>query len=586
MIDWLQPSCAGRDERCVTRRVIYLVAFLAPAWAMAAVVTDGVAWMIGPLRLSSTEPIRPLVIGLAAAIYYLWRFPRSQRDQDGQWMERTIRRVSPLAAVTACAAAALAIGIWFGTFVAGGSDSYGYVSQAGLWLRGNLRIEQPIVQQMSWPNGEWAFAPLGYRPLSSDGTIVPTYAPGLPILMAGFLGLFGPSGPFLVVPIAGMLAMWFTYLLGRDVTGSKTVGACAALLLLASPVFLAHLMVPMTDVPVAAGWTLVCLLALNTANPRRAAFLAGLTAGLMLLVRPNLLLLVAAPAIAWRFKNLFGFVAGLAPGLAAIAAFNGSLYGSPFDSGYGDLTDIYALAAAPANLRHYAVWLAQTQSPLIVLALVPLFAKSALLSDTERPSPRVLLYGIIAATLISYVFYGPFDVWLYLRFLLPAYPALFVLMAAGLRFVCVRLAVPARAPGAVLLLVFCIPLSVLFARDQGIFNSRESERRHVRAAQEIARLTPPAGVILAVQHSGSVRFYADRITLRYDWLAEDHLDAALGDLVSRGYRPYIVIDDWEEAGFRNRFSRQNRVGRLDWPPLARVPGDIEVRIYDPEGRAE
>ena len=61
---------------------------------------------------------------------------------------------------------------------------------------------------------------------------------------------------------------------------------------------------------------------------------------------------------------------------------------------------------------------------------------------------------------------------------------------------------------------------------------------------------------------------------------------AIRDLVHLGYRPYIVIDDWEETGFRNRFAASNRVGRLDWRPLVRVIGNPEVRIYDPEGRAE
>src|SRR5205085_1410392 len=103
--------------------------------------------------------------------------------------------------------------------------SYGYVSQASLWLKGSLRIEQPWVQQFSWPEREWTFAPLGYRPLSMDGTIVPTYAAGLPILMAMFQAVFGPNGPFFVVPVLASLTLWLTFDLGRTVTGSRTVGA-------------------------------------------------------------------------------------------------------------------------------------------------------------------------------------------------------------------------------------------------------------------------------------------------------------------------------------------------------------------------
>jgi hypothetical protein len=95
-------------------------------------------------------------------------------------------------------------------------------------------------------------------------------------------------------------------------------------------------------------------------------------------------------------------------------------------------------------------------------------------------------------------------------------------------------------------------------------------------------LTPPNAVILAAQHSGSVRYYANRITLRYDFLAPEGLDAALRELREKGYRPYIVLEDWEEVNFRKRFGAASRVGRLDWRPLVSIP---PVRIYDAESPA-
>ena len=147
----------------------------------------------------------------------------------------------------------------YGSFAAAGSVSYGYVSEARLWLNGTLRVAQPFVDEFSWANREWMFAPLGYRPVSPDGTIVPSYPAGLPIVMALFMGIFGANGPFYVVPVFGAVMLWLTYLLGREVTGHRGVGALAAALLLASPVFLNHVMVPMSDIPAGAGWTLsVC----------------------------------------------------------------------------------------------------------------------------------------------------------------------------------------------------------------------------------------------------------------------------------------------------------------------------------------
>lgn len=59
---------------------------------------------------------------------------------------------------------ALAHGVRFGTFTASGGDSYGYVSQADLWLKGTLVIDQPLHDEFSWRWANWTLAPLGYRP--------------------------------------------------------------------------------------------------------------------------------------------------------------------------------------------------------------------------------------------------------------------------------------------------------------------------------------------------------------------------------------------------------------------------------------
>ena len=86
--------------------------------------------------------------------------------------------------------------------------------------------------------------------------------------------------------------------------------------------------------------------------------------------------------------------------------------------------------------------------------------------------------------------------------------------------------------------------------------------------------------MLSVQHSGSVRYYANRTTLRYDWLEEGALDGALRDLAAKGRPAYLVVDDWEEKEFRDRFSPANRAGRLDWAPVARISSSPEVRIFE------
>lgn len=559
-------------------RLVYLIACLLPVWAVTAYFTGGVGWMLGPIRISARQPFRPLLIGLAVAGWYFWTYPRADREADGRWLQQWAGRGLVLA-VPLAALVALYLGIHYGSFAAAGSDSYGYLSQGRLWLAGLPRVEQPFVQDFSWPNREWVFSPLGYRPFSPNGTVVPTYPSGLPMLMALF-SVFGDSGPFYVVPILGALMLALTYVLGRDATGSRTVGALATMLLLGSPVFLTHLLVPMSDIPAAAGWTFVAVMVL-----KHRPLAAGIAAGAALLIRPNLVLLGLAPVFAWQEKRetLIRYAIGIVPGLLAIMVINTLLYGGPLSSGYGSLFEPYSWSSVPLNVRNYIVWMIETQTPFILLALVPLFVPGALRDDSPAASTGACLGAVLLLTLLSYLFYATFNNWFYLRFLLPAYAALFVLLAAALRWVAWTMPLDARVPAVAVVCAVMIPFGINVGRREGIFNVAAYEQRHVRAANEVAARTPPDAIVLSVQHSGSVRYYANRTTMRYDWLEAGSLDAALRDLAAKGRHAYLVVDDWEEKEFRERFSAANRAGRLDWAPIARVAGSPEVRVFDMQG---
>jgi hypothetical protein len=62
------------------------------------------------------------------------------------------------------------------------------------------------------------------------------------------------------------------------------------------------------------------------------------------------------------------------------------------------------------------------------------------------------------------------------------------------------------------------------------------------------------------------------------------LDRSIDWLATHGHRPFILVESWEESGFRSRFGNQSDFGRLDWPPKYEV--DRVVRIYDPDDRAK
>ena len=90
-------------------------------------------------------------------------------------------------------------------------------------------------------------------------------------------------------------------------------------------------------------------------------------------------------------------------------------------------------------------------------------------------------------------------------------------------------------------------------------------------------------MIIAMQHSGTLRYYGDRLTVRYDWLNGPSLDQAIEWIHAQKRGPLLVLDDWEEERFRQRF-RNERWGKLDWPPRVEFDWQPKVRVYDPFDR--
>jgi hypothetical protein len=473
-------------------------------------------------------------------------------------------------------------GIIGGTHAASGADSYGYVSQADLWLAGHLKIDQRWLG-LPVPFDDWALSPLGYKPGLEPGTIVPSYSPGLPLLMAGAKLVAGNEGPYFVVPLLGGLTVWLTFVLGRSLF-SESVGLAACWLLAVSPAFLFQLMFPMSDVPVAAAWTLALVLAI-IGRPLSA----GLASTIAILIRPNLAPLVLGVGLiivlpspqetirqSWRRAAVFS--AGVLPGVLGVAAVNNYLYGSPLTSGYGPLTTIYHWEYFQPNLARYPVWLLQTQTPLILLGLLPLPWRRLWPADHVRFRFGAAVF--IALLITPYLFYIPFEEWWYLRFLLSAFPIVLVLAVGAL----VRLRVPFTWIDHTMLATIVIVVSgweLTTAQSRGVFTNRGPEQRYVTIGRELAVITPPNAIFIAMQHSGSARFYSARMTVRYDSLPSDSLDSAIEILRARGFYPYFLLEEWEEPQFRSRFGGVSAAGRLGWAPVKKWATIAKVALYDP-----
>jgi hypothetical protein len=467
----------------------------------------------------------------------------------------------------ALALLAFAHGVRFGTFTASGADSYGYVSQADLWLKGTLIIDQPLHDEFSWRWANLTLAPLGYQPGKIGGTMVPIYAPGLPLLMAAFKAVGGETALYMVVPLLGALAVWLTYRLGLKF-GDHYVAALASVALLVSPIFLTRLVWPMSDVPAMAWWLAAIVLATEPSMARTA--LAGAAAAAAILTRPNLfplalllgaLILMRCASARTRVSRAAVFTLAMLPGPIAVAVINNHLYGSPLASGYGTVDTIYAGRYFLTNLVQYPAWLVETQTPFILLA----FAAPFLLRRAGRlVASRLSLFALVffAGVLLLYLWYTPYDDREFLRFLLPAYPLMLAAAAAAFGVLAPKATRPRTTAFAAVALILAV-WGVWQGRQA--FLTRGYEARY-RAAARIAATLPENALFLSNLHSGSLRYYAKRLTLRFEWLAPDVYVPALEELRDSGRPLFVVLDESEREAFRARYASVADLSWLDEPP--------------------
>lgn len=265
------------------------------------------------------------------------------------------------------------------------------------------------------------------------------------------------------------------------------------------------------------------------------------------------------------------FATASAVGCVAVALIQRSFYGSPFSSGYGALSGLFAAEHIVPNAVRYATWLWQSHTPVWIIA----FATPFLI-------PRrlvALLFLLMTVNVLCYLPYVVFNDWWYLRFLLPGIVMLLVVTAAAmdamLRRTRVRTALITAAT-----IVICV-LFIGQARARSVFDLHRLEHRYESAGLYVATHLPRNAFVITSWESGSIRHYGHRNTLVWDALDSAWLDRAVAYVRMRGYTPYLLFERWEEPNFRQRFA-DSSIGKLDWPPAAEIAG--QVRIYRPDDR--
>ncbi len=581
---------APRGSSRRSSSVLFVVAIIAAAAAIAIAISGGFSVRLFGIRVSSRGPLRPTLFALLFLAIAYRRMPEWQRGAVSSFLSRFLRALTPWVA-TAAAAAVLVVCWVYGTRAAGGSDSYGYVSQARLWLAADLHVHQDFAATAPWPNADWTFTPLGYRPAPGH-TIVPTYAPGLPLLMAMFMKFAGECGAFIVTPLSGALLVLLTFALGVQLSGRST-GALAALLTASSPTILFMTLWPMSDVPAAAFWIMSLVIAVRPPS-LTSATLAAVSAGVAILIRPNLAPLVVFPAAlaAWRATGsasvrvlrLSIFALACLPFVALVAWVNHDLYGSFLTSGYGEASSIYKWQYFRPNLDRYPRWLWESQGPYVFVFLLAVGLPRG--PKTESRALRWILLAYVAGVFACYLFYGVFDDWWYLRFVIPALPVMFVLSIDAISQAGRGFGPVVQAMATVVFTALTVNHAIAYARQHSVFEIGEGEQKYADVGRYLARELSPDTVVISGLHSGNIRLYSQLRTLRVDVLDDAWLDRAIDYLKSEGPPPYLVLEESEVRNFRQRFANQQAVALVDRPAVAVHSRRVYVFSTDPRRSAD
>jgi Dolichyl-phosphate-mannose-protein mannosyltransferase len=544
------------------RAISFLDVAIACGLALSAVlaISSGFSLNLGILSVRLHDWVRPLVATLAVLAARVWL-----RSRPGVPSDAT-DEPSRLAQVALLAVSLSSIGYWmvFLTTICGGSDSYGYVSASELIRRGQLIEPQPIAAWLPVANPLDVATPAGFVPAADRTGIAPSYPLGLPVLMSIARVAAGSVGPYLVPPICGVILLLVVWRLSAIWYGDRA-GWLASALVAWDALVVTYAKQPMSDVP-AAMFALVSIWCL--VKPSRRPLAAGLAAGASFVTRPGGIGLIAviAALAAWpresRRRDATGFMAGLAPFVLLQALIQWRLFGSPLTSGYGPVTQLFAGAAVLSNLRIYLEGIWTTHS---VLWFAGLLAACLL-----RPRLPVVLAGVaFVVSAIPYVLYFEFNHWETLRFLLPALVLFSIAAAGGLAALAGRLG-GSWMSAAALVIAALVPAveAERFLRREGVPQLMASESRYPLVAAHLQERTAANAVVLAAQHSGSIRHYGHRQTLRWDLLRSEELEPLVAALAERGHPVYLVLEGAEQGRFTDGFAAPLR--RMHMYPFGQI----------------
>lgn len=457
---------------------------------------------------------------------------------------------------------------------AGGSDSSGYMNHARLLGRGHVHIAPRTIPQLAPPDASnWLYSSLGFKPAPDGNGLVPTYPTGLPLSLLVVAQVVGWTHTGNVTLwLYGMLGALLTFAAARTFGLSARAAVIATVIVAGSPLYLFMTLTVMSDVP-ALVWTTAAVVAAYRSRSNLAwAWAAGAAFAMAVLVRPTDLVALAPVGIAlgWSWRRWAAFVAAGLPGAVFFCLHSHAAYGSYFTTGYGELGDFGQNWITP-TLRQYGHWL-----PIL---FTPVAAAVLGLPALRRRVPLVV--GLLGTWVLAFAaLYAGYrfthQTWWYLRFLLPAAPALVIGAVLVLQSVPVR--VPRRAATGVACaaLVAIVAWDAHWARSLTALDAGAGERVYPETAAWLKQHVPPDAVLAAMQESGALVYDTDFTFFRWDMIDADRF-AQITQALTAAHRPlYAVLFPFERdqgaltkhmpAGIWKRVGAVREVTIWKWSP--------------------
>ncbi len=487
----------------------------------------------------------------------------------------------PRFARLACIAALLVYGIfiaWQYPPVAAGADAGGYFFSARLLQEGELSA--PLRQVEEMPAGTWrGLQPLGAIGADDSDRLKPAYPPGLPVHFALVGAIFGMEwGATIVAALAACACVYLTFMLLRWMGVSPLLAVTGAAALALSPQFVFSSISPMSDT-VATAWVLLAAYAALRMRSRWGwGIVCGAAIGVAVAVRPSNAVIVPALCVlgaSWR--GLASAAAAGAPFAAALAWYQRTQYGSPMGTGYGDVGSLFTGAHLGPNLLHYGEWVPKLL-PVGCLALLVIW-------QPWRRMGRVVagLWLWVVAVFGFYALYQhTHDAWWFLRFVLPAFPALIALAMLAVDRLCRdwrprlgSVTIEGRvAVAAVAILVSAIDF-VQVARAHYILLTKSYHEPYRNIATWVNQHLPTDAVVLAMQTSMTLYHYTQFPVVRWDVVTPEHF-AQLREGIRASRRPLYAVLFRFEAEDPRWLERP-----AAWRKIAEV-NEVGVWQFDPD----